>query len=118
MANIVTPSDYLPDNAGESSLDFEQKAANATARGAANYGRRANTLEPSTSDIQLHDKLAQAAREQDPLKREVLEKQAEILAAGGKLKKSTPQPIQLSDPDEIDGSKSVMATPYGQMQQK
>ena len=129
MANYCNPSDYLEggDSAAERPLEFAEREANQLARAATAYqGRNTkNTIEPEANDIPLHDVLRQIDRETDPLKREALEAKAMQLASGSAVRQQrrprqapSSSPVETFDPSEINGSKSVMTTPYGVMQQK
>jgi hypothetical protein len=121
MAIEITPDAYL--EAGDTQdLSFEEQAQNQIHRGASNYARRdRNTFEPGQEDIALHGVLAKIQQETNPLKREVLEQQAQILAAGGVVKqqrngrRQSIREVQTSDPTEFNGSQSSMTTPYGIM---
>ena len=107
---------------GELSLSYEEQQSNSISRGSGAYHQRfRNELTPTVDDVQLHDLLAQASRETNPLKREQLQAKAELLAAGGVIKgkaqRRGARPIQTSDPNSNEPD-SVMATPFGQMQAK
>lgn len=118
----ITPESYLDDQ-GEVSLSHEEREANTHHRAAKNYARRgSNTYEPGQDDLALHGVLAKLGRETNPLIREQLEAQAQLLASGATIteqkrgRRQSMKPIQTSDPTELNGSQSVMATTYGRLQ--
>ena len=86
----MSPYAYDPasdTDGGEQSLSCEEQQNNSIARGSSAFEQRhRNELTPSVDDDQLHELLAQASRETNPLKREQLQQQVELLAAGGVIK--------------------------------
>lgn len=107
---------------GEQSLSYEEQQSNSIARGSSAYNQRSrNELTPSVDDVQLHELIAKASPETNPLKREQLQQQAELLASGGVIKgqsqRRRARPIQTSDPNSSEKD-SVMATPFGHVQAK
>ena len=120
----ITPDMYMSEEGAETSLTHEQREQNTHHRAAQNYARHANnTFEPEANDVELHSVLAKISRETNPLVRERLEAQANLLASGGVIKaqrsggnRKTMPKLQTSDPTELNGDKSVMTTPYGILQ--
>ena len=119
----ITPDQYLSTDGSEVQLSHEEREQNTHHRAATNYGRRAsNTHEPGQDDIALHGVLAKIERETNPLIREQLEQQAQVLAAGGVItqqkrgRRQSMKEVQTSDPTELNGEQSVMTTPYGILQ--
>ena len=119
------PYTYDPasDNqSGEQSLSFEEQQLNSIARGSSAYEQRfRNELTPSVDDLQLTEVLSKISRETNPLKREQLQAQAELLASGGVIngqsRRRRTSPIQTSDPNS-NIEDSPMSTPFGQMKAK
>ena len=114
----------MSEEGGETSLSHEEREQNTHYRAAKNYARRGgNTLEPEANDVELHSVLAKISRETNPLIRERLEAQANLLASGGVIttqrsgrgRKTMPE-VQTSDPTELNGESSIMTTPYGILQ--
>lgn len=102
---------------GDVDFTYEQREANTLSKAAADYSRR-NEYVPDAGDLDLISLQAQLARESNPLKQQQLEARVYQLAQRSVqgTKPRQVQEIQTFDPSEVNGSKSVMTTPYGQMQ--
>ena len=102
---------------GDVDFTYEQREANTLSKAAADYSRR-NEYVPDAGDLNLLELQAQLARETHPLKQQQLAARVQSLAERSVRGTRPPQAreIQTYDPSEVNGSKSVMSTPYGQMQ--